>query len=342
MSIFAYAQHPDPLAGFSVVFEYSCRSLEMLETSYTQTFLGHELGNAGLIDFFFSTVYQLGNDRCQSRTAAIFHKPQMGEVIECPLPTLEPSPDDLTRQSIVRYRIKVNSVAGMVREYQDLMLDETGSFNLTNMFLIDNCPTTPVDVTPQLVHGKIYFSLGGLEGRVVEAMSEDPVAGARIVTEPERYEGMTRGDGTFTLPDMIPGRYSLRITKAGFYSGLFGDVEVNGKWNADDAGRFSIYATPTSPCGGEVRFRRGDSNSDGGLDLSDAVFTLNYLFLGGAPPTCFKSADSNDDGKLDLSDAVTVLNFMFIGGEQPRDPYSECGLDPSEDDLTCAVFLPCQ
>ena len=31
-------------------------------------------------------------------------------------------------------------------------------------------------------------------------------------------------------------------------------------------------------------FRRGDCNADSTLDISDAVFALNHLFLGGPPP----------------------------------------------------------
>ena len=35
-----------------------------------------------------------------------------------------------------------------------------------------------------------------------------------------------------------------------------------------------------------ARFRRGDSNDDGARDITDAIFTFNYLFLGGRVPGC--------------------------------------------------------
>jgi hypothetical protein len=43
-------------------------------------------------------------------------------------------------------------------------------------------------------------------------------------------------------------------------------------------------------------FRRGDANSDGGFDITDAVGVLNYLFLGAKEPPCLITADIDDDG----------------------------------------------
>lgn len=39
-------------------------------------------------------------------------------------------------------------------------------------------------------------------------------------------------------------------------------------------------------------FLRGDANASGKVDLSDAVFTLNWLFLGGLAPSCPDAAAS--------------------------------------------------
>jgi len=84
----------------------------------------------------------------------------------------------------------------------------------------------------------------------------------------------------------------------------------------------------------EAHFRRGEANGDGNADLSDAVFILNFLFLGAAAPTCVDAADANDDGKLDLSDAVFFLNYLFLGGSSPPAPGPDaCGGDPTMDGL---------
>lgn len=91
----------------------------------------------------------------------------------------------------------------------------------------------------------------------------------------------------------------------------------------------------------DVPFSRGDSNCDGRLDLSDAVYTLQWLFTGGGEPCCSDGADTNDDGRVDLSDSVFGLNFLFQGGAPPAIPYPDCGLDPTSDALECASYLPC-
>ena len=89
-------------------------------------------------------------------------------------------------------------------------------------------------------------------------------------------------------------------------------------------------------------FRRGDTNDDGKADISDAVTTLGFLFLG--VPTaldCDKSADTNDNGKLDLSDPVALLNHLFLGAPAPPAPFAQCGPDPTEDNLICGAPGPC-
>jgi hypothetical protein len=79
--------------------------------------------------------------------------------------------------------------------------------------------------------------------------------------------------------------------------------------------------------------RRGDSNGDGSVNVSDAVFGLNYLFTGGIEPGCQDAADSNDDGTLDVSDPVHLLLALF-GGFDPLPP--GCGNDLTADPLGCA------
>ncbi|HLU46628.1 MAG TPA: cohesin domain-containing protein, partial [Planctomycetota bacterium] len=87
---------------------------------------------------------------------------------------------------------------------------------------------------------------------------------------------------------------------------------------------------------GEVTvFIRGDSNGDHRVDLSDAVFTLGYLFLGKETPGCLDAVDANDDGNLDLSDAVSTLEFLFSGATPLPAPSSSFGVDPTPDSLGC-------
>lgn len=108
-------------------------------------------------------------------------------------------------------------------------------------------------------------------------------------------------------------------------SGL--SVDVNGNGFPDDC---------------EPGFLRSDSNCDGETDISDSVWTLNYLFAGGLAPCCGDSADFNDDGELDISDPIRGLNYLFQGGPAPPAPGATlpCGVDPTADDLD--VTLPCE
>jgi len=77
----------------------------------------------------------------------------------------------------------------------------------------------------------------------------------------------------------------------------------------------------------EVPFVRGDPNEDGLVDLSDAVFLLNHMFLGGPIPPCRPVVDINRDGNLDLSDPIHLLGYLFQTGLPPSAPFPDCGFD---------------
>ncbi len=64
----------------------------------------------------------------------------------------------------------------------------------------------------------------------------------------------------------------------------------------------------------EANFRRGDANQIPGVDLSDAVCILGYLFVGVGPcsqPECLDALDTNDDEFIDISDSVNLLSYLF-------------------------------
>ena len=95
-------------------------------------------------------------------------------------------------------------------------------------------------------------------------------------------------------------------------------------------------------------FHRGDINGDSSLDISDAVGTLDYLFAGGAIPSCLEASDFNNDRIVDISDAVASLNYLFSGGEPPAapgPPEADCGNDTDAEDslgdLGCDNYAGC-
>ncbi len=68
------------------------------------------------------------------------------------------------------------------------------------------------------------------------------------------------------------------------------------------------------------RFRRGDANSDGTVDIADMIYLLTHLFNGGPRPSCSDVVDVNDDGGVDLADPVFGLHYLFRGGPEPPVP----------------------
>lgn len=74
------------------------------------------------------------------------------------------------------------------------------------------------------------------------------------------------------------------------------------------------------------------------LDLTDGIFLLERLFLLPEEPICKDACDTNDDGRLNMTDAIYVFNFLFLGGPAPPAPFPECGTDPTPDDLSCGLW----
>lgn len=83
-------------------------------------------------------------------------------------------------------------------------------------------------------------------------------------------------------------------------------------------------------------FIRGDANDDNKVDLSDAIYILEMLFQQGELLKCLDAGDANDDGLIDISDPVYILLYLFNGGKEPPAPFSEPGIDPTRDSLSCS------
>ena len=94
---------------------------------------------------------------------------------------------------------------------------------------------------------------------------------------------------------------------------------------------------------GEPTFVRGDTNADGDHNITDGIFILNYLYLGGPAPPCMDSADCNDDGDHNITDGIFILNYLYLGGPQPPAPFAACGPDEdTSDTFDCVTYEPCE
>jgi hypothetical protein len=94
-----------------------------------------------------------------------------------------------------------------------------------------------------------------------------------------------------------------------------------------------------------TRFRRGEINDDGTLDVADAVSIFTFLFQGDAPPGCAESADVDNSGEISITDGIALLGYLFLRGAAPAAPGSLCGTDTdiagSEKDLGCTEYSSC-
>ena len=63
----------------------------------------------------------------------------------------------------------------------------------------------------------------------------------------------------------------------------------------------------------------GDTNADETVNLSDAVYIINYVFRGGSEPDPYHSGNVNCDSTVNVSDAVWLINYIFVGGNDPCD-----------------------
>jgi M6 family metalloprotease-like protein len=93
----------------------------------------------------------------------------------------------------------------------------------------------------------------------------------------------------------------------GYYD--YTGIEVRVDSIVDD----KLYAYVYVPGG----FLLGDANGDETINLSDAIYLLNYLFKNDSPPDPMEAGDANCDENVNLSDAIYLLNYLFKGGNPP-------------------------
>ncbi len=74
--------------------------------------------------------------------------------------------------------------------------------------------------------------------------------------------------------------------------------------------------TPVSPQSGSPIIC-GDANSDGAVNVGDAVFLIGYVFQGGDAPNPYCIGDANGDDATNVGDAVYLIGYIFKGGPPP-------------------------
>jgi len=104
-------------------------------------------------------------------------------------------------------------------------------------------------------------------------------------------------DTTYTMPESLSlGKvYYWKVTA----SDLFGGV------------------TPASTVNQLRLWLYGDTNSNGEVNIGDAVFVITYIFRGGPAPDPIVVGDTNGDCKVNVGDAVFLVTYIFRSGPPP-------------------------
>ncbi len=108
-----------------------------------------------------------------------------------------------------------------------------------------------------------------------------------------------------------------------------------------DAGAFAFCVDIPAP---EI-FRRGDTDANGALEITDPINNLAFQFLGTFTPPCMDAADFDDNGKVEITDPIANLSHQFLGTAPPAPPGKDtCGPDSTaveEVELTCESYPAC-
>jgi hypothetical protein len=136
-------------------------------------------------------------------------------------------------------------------------------------------------------------------------------------------------------------RPPVRIFFVDFCRGLGMPVQNAIDWNGD-VWRPLMPSCDFEVVASEPRFRRGDANGDGAVNITDAIAILGCKFAGETCPSCRDAADVNDDGTDNITDPIRLLNHLFIGdGGLPLPGPTDCGVDPAADALAPCVYDRC-
>ncbi len=222
-------------------------------------------------------------------------------------------------------------------------------------------------LSPNGVTVRVHNQSGGSTDNLQVTYDDDGGAGTISPSQPlSAFDGDTAvGTWTLTVDDLLGGDQGLLhewtlfvgISGAGIPdcngNGIHDACEIltagdcNGNGVLDECDIASGTSTdadgdgvPDECGGGGSQFIRGDANTDGGIDISDPVRELEYLFSA-VPVSCLAALDANADGGVDLADAVSLLDGLFSGGSAPSAPYPGCGPDPVTPGLGCDVFPTC-
>lgn len=150
------------------------------------------------------------------------------------------------------------------------------------------------------------------------AIGVEPVLRIRLGGEAHQVGGLAWVDGLRRFPNGEP---------------VVNTASVGGRTRDFDCLQ-DVIVVFTPPDG--QRFRRCDANDDGAYNVSDPIAVLRWRFSGTSSIHCPEVADCNGDGKRgDITDAIYSLSNLFLGGPPPPAPFPGC--DTVAESIDCPV-----
>lgn len=207
---------------------------------------------------------------------------------------------------------------------------------------------------------------GSLEGRVLHALTREPVPRAALTltlegrpghpleARPPERQASTDADGRFRFDALPPGRYYLRARKAGFLFQYYNPLP-----RGSGAAPIPITASATPASLEMLLFPQAvvsgrvlDENGEPAERVYVALESLEYTFLGRRRPWPVHSAPTDDQGEFRFPGLAPGRYYLWIrprpslmveGFPTPRDPNTETELDfipfyyPNAPDLESAT-----
>ncbi len=98
-------------------------------------------------------------------------------------------------------------------------------------------------------------------------------------------------------------RYGGVLDELAIYDGILGEGRIKQHY------RNGLGTTYCYLC--------GDADGSTGVNISDAVFLINYIFMGGPLPSPELAGDVDCSTQITISDVVYLISYIFVGGPEP-------------------------
>ncbi|HVR75859.1 MAG TPA: dockerin type I repeat-containing protein [Planctomycetota bacterium] len=195
-------------------------------------------------------------------------------------------------------------------------------------------------------------ALGADANRLIELIitddagnSQTPAAGNTATSSEPTVGNIMRGSAIagFSADDFFEFDLAPGVGGTGFTVGYVADLtpaagggnKIPATGTGDPCPVNEILRVSVGPVDG-VRFSRGDANGDSKINVTDAVLIIQNIVGNLAKRfACDDILDANDDGVLNVTDALPVLAYVFQRGPDLPAPFRTCGVDPTNDALTC-------